>query len=98
MDSGSSLVELTTVVGSFHAKVISARLESEGIRCELIGDSDGPYPIPTEIRVLVREDALGLAREILLADAVDAVFDPTSRGPRQPRRTRWRRLRRQEGR
>jgi hypothetical protein len=98
MEPGSRLVELTSVVGSFHAKVLSARLAQEGIRCEFLGYNDGPYPFPSEVKVLVAEDQLELAREILLADAVDAAFSSSVRAPRRPRTTRWPRLRRQEGR
>ena len=69
------LSQLTTVVGSFHAHVLAARLGGEGILVELRGLSDGPYPLISEVAVLVRADQLALARELLLEDAVDAAFD-----------------------
>jgi len=75
MQSADRMVHLTTVVGSFHGHVLAARLGSEGIPVELRGMSDGPYPLPANVEVYVREDQLELARALLLGDAVDAVFD-----------------------
>jgi hypothetical protein len=69
------MVHLTTVAGSFHGHVLAARLGSEGIPVELRGLSEGPYPLPANVSVFVHEDQLELARSLLLADAVDAVFD-----------------------
>jgi hypothetical protein len=91
-------VHLTTVAGSFHAKVIAARLASEGVATQLRGFSEGPYPLPAVIDVLVPEGQLAVAREILLADAVDAVFLENSAPRRRRERTRRFRLRRREGR
>ena len=61
--------------GSFHARVLAARLGAEGILVELRGMCDGPYPIAALVDVLVDEGQLALGREILLADAVDAAVD-----------------------
>lgn len=69
------MVHLTTVAGAFHAHVLEARLNSEGIGVELRGLSEGPYPIQISVAVYVRDDELDLARSLLLADAVDAAFD-----------------------
>jgi hypothetical protein len=69
------MVHLTTVAGSFHGHVVAARLGSEGIAVELRGLSEGPYPLPANVSVFVHEDQLELARALLLADAVEAVFD-----------------------
>ena len=66
---------LTTVQGSFHGRVVAARLGAEGILVELRGVSEGPYPLQGSVEVLVSVDQLDLAREILLADAVDAAVD-----------------------
>ncbi len=66
---------LTTVQGSFHGRLIAARLGSEGVLVELRGMSDGPYPLQGAVEVFVSEAQLPLAREILLADAVDAAVD-----------------------
>jgi hypothetical protein len=66
---------LTTVQGSFHGRVVAARLGTEGILVELRGVWDGPYPLLGAVEVFVSEDQLELSREILLADAVDAAVD-----------------------
>lgn len=66
---------LTTVQGSFHGRVVAARLGAEGILVELRGMSEGPYPLQGAVEVFVGEEQLDLAREILLADAVDAAVD-----------------------
>jgi hypothetical protein len=89
MEPASPLVHLTTVTGSFRGRVIEARLAAEGVAAQLEGLSEGPYPLPTEVYILVRADQLAIAREILLADAVDAAFDEMrSRPVRRPRRRR----------
>jgi hypothetical protein len=66
---------LTTVRGSFHGRVVAARLGTEGILVELRGMSEGPYPLQGAVEVFVSADQLELAREILLADEVDAAVD-----------------------
>jgi hypothetical protein len=65
---------LTTVVGSFHGRVLAARLGAEGVIVVLKGATDGPMPFQSNVDVLVPADQLALAREILLADAVDDAF------------------------
>ncbi|MHB1988328.1 MAG: hypothetical protein ACYCSF_10145 [Acidimicrobiales bacterium] len=72
---------LTTVQGSFHGHVVAARLGAEGILAELQGLSEGPYPFQGAVKVFVVEEQLDLAREVLLADAVDAAFDDDSIEP-----------------
>jgi hypothetical protein len=58
------LVRLVTVPGSFEAKVIAAKLGSDGIVWELRGGVDGPYPMgPVHVFVLQRD--LDHAREVL---------------------------------
>jgi hypothetical protein len=57
------MVKLTTL-GSFEAKVLAARLGSEGVVCELRGGVDGPYPFGP-VHVYVEEQTIGLARELL---------------------------------
>jgi len=71
---------LTTVVGSFHGRVLAARLGAEGVLVVLKGTTDGPYPLPSAVDVLVPADQLSLAREILLADAVDDAFGDVALG------------------
>lgn len=75
MPPAARMVLLTTVGGGFHAKVVAARLGVEGIPVQLRGGVDGLYPIFSEVQVLVPAAQLETARQILLADAVDAVFD-----------------------
>ena len=89
------MVHLTTVVGSFHARVVEARLASEGVGVSLRGMDEGLYPLAFPVDVLVAAADLAVAREILLADAVDAAFveepspDPLPLRPAR-RRIRWR--------
>ena len=64
------MVRLLTVSQAFHARVVAARLGSEGVVTELRGSLDGPYPVG-EVHVFVGEDDLDTAREILLADEVE---------------------------
>jgi hypothetical protein len=75
MEPATPMVRLTTVSGSFQARVLAARLDGEGVLVEVRGASDGAYPIFCEVGVYVRADQEALAREILLGDEVDAVFD-----------------------
>lgn len=67
------MVCVVTVADAFHARVIAARLGSEGIPCQFRGGIDGPYPVG-EVGVLVTEDDLDLARELLFLDEVESVF------------------------
>ena len=64
------MVCVARVSNTFHARVIAARLGSEGILTELRGAVDGPYPMG-EVQVLVDEVELDAARELLLADEVE---------------------------
>lgn len=66
---------LTTVVGSFHGRVLAARLGSEGVIVVLRGSSEGALPFQSTVDVLVPAQQLSLAREILLADAVEDAFE-----------------------
>jgi hypothetical protein len=68
------MVHLLTVGGAFQAKVISARLGSVGIVTSLRGGVDGPYPFG-DVQVLVDESDLELARQLILADQVEAVYE-----------------------
>ena len=69
------MVPLTTAQGLFHADVIAARLGAEGILTEVVGAPSGIYPFPAPVQVLVDEDDLPAASELLMADEVEAVFD-----------------------
>jgi hypothetical protein len=68
------MVRLATVSSSFHARVIAARLGSEGIVTDLRGNIDGLYPMG-DVHVFVSEDELAEARELLMADEVESAFD-----------------------
>ncbi len=58
------MVKLTTVSSAFEAKVLAARLGTEGVVCELRGGVDGPYPIG-HVHVYVEEPMLDTARSLL---------------------------------
>jgi len=77
------MVHLTSVHGAFHARVLAARLGSDGILTELRGAVDGPYPMLGEVGVYVEERDLRVARALLLADEVESAFEP---GPPEPAR------------
>ncbi len=68
------MVPVLRADGIFHARVVAARLGSEGIVTQLRGNVDGPYPMGA-VEVLVTEDDLTAARELLLADEVESSFD-----------------------
>jgi len=72
------MTRLTWVSGTFHARVLAARLASEGIETKLTGAVDGPYGVTVgdlaRIDVLVPEAQLDAARYVLLADEVDAAL------------------------
>jgi hypothetical protein len=80
------MVHLTTASGSFHARVLAARLGADGILTELRGDAAGPYPLHHEVEVLVPVDDLDVARELLLVDDIEA---PTDRLARPSARRAW---------
>jgi len=80
------MVRLATVGTSFHARVIAARLGSEGIVTELRGNVEGLYPVG-DVHVYVGEEDLPESQELLLVDEVESAFDDDAsvdrRGPRQ---------------
>jgi hypothetical protein len=69
------MVHLTTVGSMFEARVLMARLGAEGILTQLRGGDEGPYPLPGPVEILVVVDQAGEARELMLADQVEALFD-----------------------
>lgn len=80
---------LISVHDAFHARVIAARLGSDGILTELRGAVDGPYPVRGEVRVYVGTEDFPVARQLLLADEVEAIFDdpPVPEGATRTLRT-----------
>lgn len=67
-----ALVPVLRVRDPFHARVVVARLGSEGILAQLRG-ADGPYPMGI-VEVLVLPDELADAQELLLADEIESAF------------------------
>ncbi len=74
------MVHLLTVSSGFQARVLAARLGSEGIVTQLRGAVGGPYPVG-DVLVYVDEDDVGLARQLLLADEVESVFEVPEAAP-----------------
>jgi hypothetical protein len=68
------MVTLVTVPNGFQARVVAARLGSAGVIAQVRGPADGPYPIG-DVSVVVPEVELELARQLMLADEIEAVFD-----------------------
>ncbi len=68
------MVRLATVGTSFHARVIAARLGSEGIVTDLRGNVDSFYPVG-DVHVFVDQEDLSEAQEILMVDDVESAFD-----------------------
>jgi hypothetical protein len=68
------MVRLATVGSSFHARVIAARLGSEGIVTDLRGNVDGLYPVG-DVHVYVDQEDLAEAQELLMVDEVESAFD-----------------------
>ncbi len=74
------MVRLATVSSSFHARVIAARLGSEGIVTDLRGNVDGLYPVG-DVHVYVDAVDLPEAQELLMADEVESAFDEMEEVP-----------------
>jgi len=100
MDAPPPMTALTWVSGVFRARVVAARLESEGIVAQLRGALDGSYGLTVgdmaRIEVFVPEDQLEDARYVLLVDEVDATlaapsewWDAGADAPRARRRWPW---------
>jgi hypothetical protein len=81
------MVTLVTVRNGFQARVVVARLGAAGVVAQMRGPVDGPYPIG-DVNIEVPEVELDLARQLMLADAVEAVFD----APHPENKTRRRRF------
>jgi Putative prokaryotic signal transducing protein len=78
MDGRVRMAPLTWVAGAFRARVLAARLESEGIDAQLRGALESPYGLTmgdmARVDVYVPEDQLADARYVLLADEIDATL------------------------
>lgn len=70
---------LTSVNGSFPASVLAARLQSEGLDCELRGAVDSVYRLTVgdlaRVDVYVPADQMDDARMVMLVDEVDAACE-----------------------
>jgi hypothetical protein len=74
------MVPVRKVSDQFEARVVAARLGAAGIVTQLRGGGiEGPYPMGP-IEVLVTEDDVESARELLLADEVESAFDDDEPG------------------
>ena len=82
------MVRLATVGTGFHARVIAARLGSEGILTELRGNVEGLYPVG-DVHVYVGEDDLAESQELLLVDEVESAFDDDGLVERRSAREPW---------
>jgi hypothetical protein len=73
------MARLTSVGGSFAARVLEARLLDEGLTVELRGCVDSPYQFTvgemSRVDVFVPEEELDDARLVLLANEVDSILD-----------------------
>ena len=69
------MVRLVTVGDGFEAKLLAARLGSEGLVWQLRGGVDGPYPMGP-VDVLVEAERLQEARELLTAPVIPETLDP----------------------
>ena len=84
------MARLTTVGGSFAARVLQARLEDEGLTAQLRGCVDSPYAFTvgamSRVDVFVPEGDLEDAKLVMLVAEVDSVLDlpPQRDGPRDP--------------
>jgi hypothetical protein len=74
------MVPLTTVGSAFEARVVMARLGADGILTQTRGGGDGACPLPGVVQVLVLVDQADEARELLMADQVEALFDDVTLG------------------
>jgi hypothetical protein len=64
------MLPVATVAGGFEAKIVVARLGAEGVLCQTRGDSENVYPF-SRVEILVPEDEVDLARELLGAPPAD---------------------------
>ena len=74
------MVRLTTCGDAFEARLLAARLGSEGVVWSLGGGRDGPFAIG-EVEVLVDENDLMTARELLSLDDFDRPFEAEDAEP-----------------
>ncbi|HVW35524.1 MAG TPA: hypothetical protein VHL53_23535 [Acidimicrobiia bacterium] len=87
------MTRLTSVSGSFAARVIQARLEDEGLTVALRGCIDGPYAFTVgamgRVDVFVAEGDLEDAQLIMLASEVDSALELPPQRERPRRSAPW---------
>lgn len=85
-------VRLTSVSGSFAARVVAARLVDEGFDVQLRGAVDGPYGLTVgdlaRVDLYVPADQLAAASYVLLAGEVESALDPLPAPAPRPARVR----------
>jgi hypothetical protein len=78
-------VRLTTVGDVNTARILAARLESEGIEVRLHGDALGPYPMTVgsfaETQLWVLSDRVEEASRLLLDAEINAILPPVEMDP-----------------
>jgi hypothetical protein len=72
------MVHLVSVHDEFEARLIAARLGSDGILTEIRAPLGSPYPLMGELQIYVGEGDLSLAKELLVSP------EPPEAGPIEP--------------
>ena len=89
-DRPGHYVRLATVADLTTARVLAARLESEGIEVRVHSESFGPYPVTVgklaEAEIWIVEDRMEEARTILLDAEVNVALSPADPDARSRRR------------
>jgi hypothetical protein len=90
----AAMTRLTSVQGTFRARVVAARLQAEGLDVELRGTDDGPYAATVgelaRVDVFVRDDQLRDASVVLLGAEIDDALEPSDpAAAARNRRLRW---------
>lgn len=89
----ATMERLTSVSGAFPARVLAARLHSEGLDPELRGAIDSPYLLTVgemaRVDVYVPADQLEDARYVMLVDEVDAACEGETLSASQASWPRW---------
>ena len=87
------MVSLVSARSGFEAKVLTARLGAEGIIWQVRGGLlDAVYPVG-QVEILVAADDIERARELLVVDELEAVFEEVAldaRGDESPEGARSR--------
>jgi len=89
-----SMTFLTSIHGSFAARVLAARLDDEGFDVELRGGLDNPYGLTVgdlaRVDVYVPDDQIAAATLVLLDIEANSIFDDEN--PLRTSKTRRKRM------